>query len=103
MKGNDDYAPKTFGIDRQDLEKFGYTAGRRGRRTANRGTTAVGRGEECRKRIAEKLDRIGDERLECEKERLLERLEEKSSKRRSPMGAAKETLRRLHLHQVGRG
>ncbi len=39
---------------------------------ANRGTTAVGHTEECRKRIAEELEKFGAERLERERGGLFE-------------------------------
>jgi hypothetical protein len=43
---------------------------------ANKGTTATGRAEEHRKRIAGELGTIGDQRLECEKEKLFAYLKE---------------------------
>ena len=49
---------------KKDLEKFGFTLGCAGCRAANRGSTAVGHTEECRKRIMGELEKAGDERLE---------------------------------------
>ncbi len=71
------------------MGKFGYTVGCPGRRAANRGTTAVGHAEACRKRIVEELEKIGDERLEREKERLLEYLvgEENKMKKKTKVGS----------------
>ncbi len=53
-----------------------------------RSTTSVGHSEERRKRIAEALEKVGDGRLQCKKERLFEHLEdeedrEKKTKRNS--------------------
>ena len=76
VKGKGAVAPRRFRIRKDDLEKFGYATGCPGRRAANRGTTPVGHAEERRKRIAEELEKIGDERLERERERLFEFLEE---------------------------
>ncbi len=54
------------------MEKYGYTAGCPRRRAANRGEAAAGHEEACGKGIVEALEKVGDERLEHEKERLLE-------------------------------
>ncbi len=53
VRDKDDYTPRRLMIRTDDLGKFGYTAGCPGRRAANRGTTAVGHTEACRKRIVE--------------------------------------------------
>ena len=82
MKGKSDYTRRRFRIRKEDLEKFGYTAGCPGCRAANRGTTAANHSEECRKRLAEELGEIGDERLVREKERLFEHLEEEENKKK---------------------
>ena len=64
------------------MEQFGYTAGCPGCRAANRGTTAANHSEECRKRLAEELEKVGDERLVRETERLFEYLEEEENKKK---------------------
>ena len=64
------------------MEKFGYTTGCPGSRAVNRGTTAANHTEECRGRIAEELEKVGDVRLERENERLFEYLEEKKKRRK---------------------
>ena len=64
------------------MEKFGYMAGCPGCRAANRGTTAANHSEECRKRLAEELEKVGDERLVREAERLFEYLEEEENKKK---------------------
>ncbi len=46
-------ARRRMRIKKEDLEKFGYTVGCPGCRAANRGATAVGHTEACRKRIVE--------------------------------------------------
>jgi hypothetical protein len=83
VKGKSDYTRRRFRIRKEDLEKFGYTAGCPGCKAANRGTTAGNHAEECRKRLAEELEKIGDERLVRETERLFEYLEEDSKKKRA--------------------
>ena len=80
VKGKSDYTRRRCRIRKEDLEKFGYTAGCPGCRAANRGTTAVNHSEECRKRLAEELEKVGDERLVRETERLFEHLEEEENK-----------------------
>ncbi len=61
-------------ITTNDLEKFGRTVGFTDCRAANRGSMAVGHTEECRRRIVEKLEKAGDERVEAEAERFYEYL-----------------------------
>ena len=50
-----DVTRRRFRVRKEDLETFGYTAGRPGCRAANRGRTATNHSEECRKRLAEEL------------------------------------------------
>ena len=76
VKGKSDYTRRRFRKRKDDLEKFGYTAGCPGCRAVNRGTTAANHSEECRRRIAEKQEKVGDESLVRETERLFENLEE---------------------------
>ena len=64
------------------METFGHTPGCPGRRAANKGTTAANHSEQCRKRVAEELDKVGDERLARETERLFEYLEEEENKKK---------------------
>ena len=64
VKGKSHFTRRRFRIRKEDLEKFGYTAGCPGCRAVSRGTTAMNHTEECRKRIAEELGKNGDERLE---------------------------------------
>ena len=64
------------------MEKFGYTAGCPGCRASNRGTTAANHSEECRKRLAQDLEKVGDERLVRETERLFEHLEEEENQKK---------------------
>ncbi len=81
VQGTEDFAPSRLRIRKEDLVKFGYTADCSACRAANRGrTTTTGHTEEFGKRTAEELEKIGDERLEREKERLLEYLGEESKK-----------------------
>ncbi len=87
IQGKDERAPRRMRITKKDLGRFGFTVGRAGWRAANRGSTAVGHTEECRKRIVEELEKAGDERVEREREteRFYERLEEEEeNKRRKP-------------------
>ncbi len=63
VKGKSDYTRRRFRIRKDDLEKFGYTAGSPGCRAANRGTIAVNHSEGCRTRFAEEFEKVGDERL----------------------------------------
>ncbi len=51
------------------MEKHGHTAGCPGCKAAERGTAAANHTEECRKRIGEELEKVGDERLERETDR----------------------------------
>ena len=72
------------------MEKFGYTTGCPGCRAVNRGTTAANHSEECRSRIAEELEKVGDVRLERENERLFEYLEEEEKKKAGASAKEKE-------------
>ena len=85
IRGKDEYVPRRFRIQKSDLQKFGYTAGCPGCRAANRGLTAMGHSEECRRRIQEELERVGDARIERENARANayfgEMLEESEKKR----------------------
>ena len=83
VKGKSDCTRRRFRIRKDDLEKFGYTAGCPGCRAVNRGTTAANHTEECRSRIAEELEKVGDVRLERETERLFEYLEEEENKKKA--------------------
>ncbi len=56
VKGKSDYTRRRFRIRKDEMEKFGYTAGCPGCRAVNRGTSAMNHSEECRKRIAEELE-----------------------------------------------
>ena len=69
------------------MEKFGYTTGCPGCRAVNRGTTAANHSEECRSRIAEELEKVGDVRLERENERLFEHLEEEEEEKKAGASA----------------
>ena len=82
VKGESDYTRRRFRIRKEDLEKFGHTIGCPGCRAVNRGTTAANHSEEHRKRIAEEVEKVGDERLVRETERLFEYLEEEESKKK---------------------
>ncbi len=79
VKGKSDYTRRRFRKHKEDLEKFGYTAGCPGCRAANGGTTAANHSEEFRIRLAEALEKVGDERLARETERLFEYLEEEEN------------------------
>ena len=81
VKGKSDFTRRRFRIRKEDLEKFGYTAGCPGCRAANRGTTAANHSEERRKSLAEDWEKVGDERLVRETERLFEYLEEGENKK----------------------
>ena len=81
VKGKSDYTRRRFRIRKDDLEKFGYTAGCPGCRAVNRGATAANHSEECRSRVAEELEKVGDERLARETERLFEYLEGDENKK----------------------
>ncbi len=59
--------PRRHRITKRDLEKFGFTVGCPDCRAANRGSTAVGHTEECRKRIMEEVEKAGDDRIERER------------------------------------
>ncbi len=60
--GKVDYTPRRFRIRTEDLGKLGFAEECPGCRAANRGRTAVGHTEACRKRIVEKLEKNGDVR-----------------------------------------
>ncbi len=63
----------------------------------NRGATATNHSVECRTNVAEELDKFGDERLEREKDRLLEHMEEEESKqKRQKQAKGVEIARRAH-------
>ena len=85
VRGKNECTRRRFRIKKDDLEKFGYTTGCPGCRAVNRGTTAANHTEECRSRIAEELEKVGDVRLERENERLFEYLEEADRRQRSKM------------------
>ncbi len=74
IKGKEDSVPRRLRTKPQDPEKLGFATGCPGCRAANRGSTAVGHSEECRKRIAEELTKLGDERITRENERWFEYL-----------------------------
>ena len=76
VKGKSDYTRRRFRIRKDDLQKFGYTAGCPVCRAVNRGATAANHSEECRSRIAEELEKVGDVRLDRKQDRLLEYLGE---------------------------
>ncbi len=46
--------------------------------------------EECRKRVAEELEKVGDERLEREKESLIQHLEEEENEKRKAKNGESE-------------
>ncbi len=75
VRGKDEFIRRRFRIKKDDLEKYGYTAGCPGCRAANRGTAAANHTEECRKRIGEELEKVGDERIDRETARLFEYLQ----------------------------
>ncbi len=83
MEGRDEHAPRRMRITAKDLDKFGFTVRCAGCRAANRGATAVGHTEECRRRIIGELEKGGDERVERETERLFEYLEEEENKKKN--------------------
>ncbi len=56
-EGKDEYAPRRMRITERDLDKVGCTVGRTVCRAANRGSTAVGHTEECRKQF---YGRVGE-------------------------------------------
>jgi hypothetical protein len=89
-KGKNECTRRRFRIKKDDLEKFGYTTGCPGCRAVNRGTTAANHTEECRSRIAEELEKVGDVRLERENERLFEHLEEEEKKKAGASTKEKE-------------
>ncbi len=55
-------------ITKNDLGKFRFTVGCERCRPANRGSTAVGHTEECRKRIMGELETATDERIVRERD-----------------------------------
>ncbi len=69
IKGREDFVPRRLRIKKETVEKFGFATGCPGRRAAERGLTAVGHSEECRRRISEELTKQGDERIAREIER----------------------------------
>ncbi len=69
-KGECVFMRRRFRINMEDLAMSGHTAGNPGSSAANRGTTAVSHAEDCRARIVEEVEKVGDEGLEREKERL---------------------------------
>ncbi len=82
FRGKEEFVPRRLRIKKEDLEKFGFTTGCPGCRAANRGTTAVGHAEECRKRITEELTKLGDERTTREHERWFVYLTEEENMRK---------------------
>ncbi len=83
VKGKDEFIRRRFSIKKEALEKLGYTAGCPECRAAKRGTAAATHTEDCRKRIGEKLKKVGDdERLERETAMPFEYLEEEENKER---------------------
>ncbi len=77
-KGQSDSKKRRLQVREDDLKTFAQTAGCPGCRAAHRVTTATNHAEECRRRTAEELEKVGDERLEKE-ERLFEYVEEGKS------------------------
>ena len=61
VEGEANFVPRTLRIKKEEWEKFGITTGCPGSRAANKGSAAVRRSEECRKRITEELTKLGDE------------------------------------------
>ncbi len=80
QKGKSGFTRRRFRIRIKDWETFGHTASCPARGAAKRGTTATNHLEDCRKRIAEECDKVGDERLARGTEMLLEYLAEEKSK-----------------------
>ncbi len=62
VKGKSELTRRMFRRRKEDLEMFGYTTGCPGCREVNRGTTATNHSEECRKRLAEELEKAGDKK-----------------------------------------
>ncbi len=60
IEDEDEYAPRRLRIAKRDLEKPRFAVGCPGCRAANRGSTAVGHTEECRKA----LEKAEHERIE---------------------------------------
>ncbi len=52
---------KKISDKKEDMETLGYTAACPGCTAVKRGTTATTHSEECGKRFAEELDKVGDE------------------------------------------
>ncbi len=100
VNGREEFVPKRFRIKRENLEKFGFATGCPGRRAANRGSSAVGHSEECRTRFAEKLKKLGVDRITREVENLLEYLTEEENRmkrrcaERRPLGLGARRRRR---------
>ena len=82
VRGKEDFARRRFRIKKDDLESYGYTAGCPGCRAVNRGTAAQNHTEECRRRISDKLEKVGDERKNRETERLFDYLREEERRKR---------------------
>ncbi len=80
VKGKRQFTRRKFRIRKEDLEMLGHTTGCPGWRAVNRGTTATNHSEEYRNRLTEELEKVGDERLERETERLFEYLEEEENR-----------------------
>ncbi len=94
VKGKGYYTRRRFRIRKDYLEKFGYTTGCPGCPAMNRGTTAANHTEECRSRIAEELEKVGDVRLKRETGRLFEHLEEEENKKKKAGVSIEEETRR---------
>ncbi len=61
---------------------------------------ATNHSEECRKRFAEELERVGDERLECEK-RLIEHSKRRSTRKGQKQAKAVDRVWRAHRPRAG--
>ena len=66
VKGTDEYVPRRFMVKKEDLEKYGYTVGRPGRRAINRGLPTTGHTGECRTRLEKALEEDEDDRVKTE-------------------------------------
>ncbi len=85
VRGKEDFVRIRFRIKKDDLEAYGYTAGCPGCRAVNRGTAAQNHMEECRKRISDGLEKVGDDRINRETERLFDYLREEEEKAEEPL------------------
>ncbi len=104
IKGRRDFVPRRLRIKKEDLEKFGFTTGCPGCRAATRISTAVAHSEQCRKRILEELEKVGDERIEKEQERFFEYLEEEENeKKKAKMEEATEGSNQAAASSSGGG